>query len=352
MPQEHPSPSALAVPAAGPYDVIVTRDGLVEARHRVHAVVVEGNGTVRQAVGDPARRTWWRSCAKPFQVMPLVREGGFEALGWGDEELALACASHGGEPEHVALAARMLGTVGLDERALACGAHEPLAERGARLLREAGAMPTRLHNNCSGKHAAMLARAGRLGAPLAGYHEAGHPVQRDALAEVAHWCDLPEAEVQVGTDGCGVRVFGLPLQAMAVGYARLAEASLCADPVAARILRAMTTHPFLVGGTDRFDTLVMQATGGRVVCKVGAEGVHSAAIIDVGIGLALKVEDGHPRAQYPAMLALLSAHGAFPDGLPPALQEVAAQAVRNTRGERVGTVRVASLGLGDAVADP
>jgi L-asparaginase II len=338
--------------ACGPYDVIVTRDGLVEARHRVHAVVVEGNGTVREAVGDPSIRTWWRSCAKPFQVLPFVRDGGLEAMGWGEAELALACASHGGEPEHVALAGRMLAAVGVGEEALACGAHEPLAERGARLLREGGTVPTRLYNNCSGKHAAMLARARTLGAPLAGYHLAGHRVQQDARATVAHWCGMAEAEMAVGTDGCGVRVFGLPVQAMALGYARLAEASHCADPSAARIIRAMTTHPFLVGGTGRFDTLVMEATAGRVVCKVGAEGVHSAAIIDAGIGLALKVEDGHPRAQVPAMLALLAAHGAFPGGLPAELEEVARQPVRNTRGEQVGVVRVAPLALGAAVGPP
>lgn len=351
MPPASSLATAPPVPDAGPYDVVVTRHGLVEARHRVHAVVVEGNGVVREAVGDPARRTWWRSCAKPFQVMPFVREGGMEAMGWGDEELALACASHGGEPEHVALAARMLAAVGVGEEALACGAHEPLADRGARLLREAEAVPTRLHNNCSGKHAAMLARARLLGAPLAGYHEAAHPVQRDARATVAHWCALDEDEVLVGGDGCGVRVFGLPLRAMALGYARLAEASHCADPVAARILRAMTGHPFLVGGTDRFDTLVMAATAGRVVCKVGAEGVHAAAIIDAGIGLALKVEDGHPRAQVPAMLALLAAHGAFPDGIPDSLRGVALHPVCDTRGEQVGVVRVAALALGDAAAD-
>ena len=337
--------------APGRYDVVVTRSGVVESHHRVHVAVVQGNGTVLDQAGDPARRTWWRSCAKPFQVMALVRDGGLEAMGWGEEELALACASHGGEPEHVAVAARMLAAVGVGEEALACGPHEPLAERGAELLRIDGASPTRLHNNCSGKHAAMLARAQRLGAPLAGYDHREHPVQREALQAVAHWCGLSPADVAVGTDGCGVCVFGLPLLAMATGYARLAEASHCADPVAARIVGAMTAHPFLVGGTGRFDTEVLRAGGGRVVCKVGAEGVHAAAILDAGIGIAIKVEDGHARAQVPAMLAVLEAHGAFPEGLPPTLQRYAQRAVLDTRDLPVGVIRVEARAMGDLLDD-
>jgi len=348
---DQPTSFATAARAPGRYDVVVTRSGVVESHHRVHVAVVQGNGTVVEQAGDPTRRTWWRSCAKPFQVMALVRDGGLEAMGWGEEELALACASHGGEPEHVALAGRMLTSLGVGEEALACGPHEPLSERGAEQLRVAGAAPTRLHNNCSGKHAAMLARARMLGAPLAGYHHREHPVQQEALGTVAQWCGVSPASLAVGTDGCGVRVFGLPLLAMATGYARLAEASHCADPVAARILGAMTAHPFLVGGTGRFDTEVMRAGGGRVVCKVGAEGVHSAAILDAGIGIAIKVEDGHPRAQYPAMLAVLEAHGAFPQGVPPALQGVARRVVHDTRDLPVGMIRVAALAMGDPVDD-
>jgi L-asparaginase II len=349
MPTQPLNPADALAP--GRYDVVVTRSAVVESHHRVHVAVVQGNGTVLDQAGDPTRRTWWRSCAKPFQVMALVRDGGLEAMGWGEEELALACASHGGEPEHVAVAARMLADVGVGEEALACGPHEPLAERGAELLRVAGVSPTRLHNNCSGKHAAMLARAQRLGAPLAGYHLREHPVQQEALQAVAHWCGMPPADVAVGTDGCGVGVFGLPLLAMATGYARLAEASYSADPVSARIVGAMTAHPFLVGGTGRFDTEVMRAGGGRVVCKVGAEGVHSAAILDAGIGIAIKVEDGHARAQVPAMLAVLEAHGAFPEGVPPTLHRYARRAVRDTRGLSVGVIRVDARAMGDLLDD-
>lgn len=330
-----------------PLDVVVTRGELIESRHRVHAAVVTADGTLVDAARDPELPVWWRSCAKPFQVMPLLRSGGLERLGWGGEELALACASHGGEPEHVAIAQRMLERLGLEEGDLACGPHDPLASRGARLLRDAGQRPTRLHNNCSGKHAAMLARAALTEAPTAGYERATHSVQQDCLHAVSQWCGLPMPDIGVGVDGCGVSVFALPLANMALAYARLVRAAVEGDGASRRVVSAMTTHPFLVGGTDRFDTLLMQACGGNVVCKIGAEGVHTFAIVDRGIGFAVKVEDGAPRAQYPAVLALLAAYGALPDPLPDALRDHVLRPVRNTRGELVGAISVGSGDVGD-----
>jgi L-asparaginase II len=327
--------------------VAVTRGGLIESRHRVHAAVVDADGTLLEAARDPELTVWWRSCAKPFQVMPLLRSGGFDAYGWGAEELALACASHGGEPEHVAIAARMLERLGLEEGDLACGPHEPLAARGARTLRESGGRPTRLHNNCSGKHSAMLARAKQLGAPTSGYERAAHAVQRDCRRAVAEWCAMSTEAVGVGVDGCGVSVFALPLANMALSYARLVRAAAEGDAASRRVVSAMTLHPFLVGGTDRFDTLLMKACGGNVVCKIGAEGVHTVAIVDQGIGFAVKVEDGTPRAQFPAVLALLAAYDALPDPLPEALRDHVQRAVRNTRGEVVGVVLAANGDVGD-----
>jgi L-asparaginase II len=328
------------------YDVVVTRSGIVESRHRVHAAVVSADGRLIERARDPHVRTWWRSCAKPFQVMPLVRDGGLDRLGWGATQLALACASHGGEPEHVALAESMLAGIGQEEGDLACGAHEPLAARGARLLRESGERVTRLHNNCSGKHAAMLARCTLLGESTSGYEQATHIVQRDAHETVAAWAGLSVDHLGVGVDGCGVPVFALPLAHMALSYARLASASRQGDDVCRRIVDAMVSHPFLVGGSDRFDTRLMEATSGNVVCKVGAEGVHTFAIIDRGLGFALKVEDGSQRAQFVAVLAMLAAYDALPEPLPESLRESAVRAVRNTRGEQVGEVFVSDAKLG------
>lgn len=328
-------------------DVVVSRGGTVESRHRVHAAVVSAEGVLVESARDPELAVWWRSCAKPFQVMPLLRSGGFDEFGWGVEELALACASHGGEPEHVAVAARMLARLGLEEGDLACGPHEPLATRGARLARESGQRLTRLHNNCSGKHSAMLARAVQRGESTAGYERTTHPVQRDCLTAVAEWTGVSEESVGVGVDGCGVSVFALPLANMALSYARLVRAAAEGDAASRRVVSAMTAYPFLVGGTDRFDTVLMDACGGNVLCKIGAEGVHTFAIVDRALGFAIKVEDGAPRAQYPAVLALLAAYGALPDPVPESLREYVQRAVRNTRGEPVGVVRVGDADVGD-----
>ena len=323
-------------------DVLVTRGSGVESRHRVHAAVVEANGTLVAVARDPATVTMWRSCAKPFQVMPLLASGGFDDLGWGDDELALACASHGGEPEHVAIAESMLRDIGLEEGDLACGPHDPLSTRGARIIRESGDRPTRLHNNCSGKHAAMLARANAAGWQLDGYERDHHPVQQGALEEVARWSGTPAEQIVRAIDGCGVVVFGLSIAAMSLAYARFAGASERGDEIAARITRAIASRPFLFGGSDRFDSLVVEETGGRVIPKVGAEGVHSVAVLDQQIGFTIKVEDGAARAQYPAVLRMLQYLDALPDTLPPRLAEYGRTRIRNTRGEIVGELMPAT----------
>ena len=323
-------------------DVVVTRGGIVESLHRVHAAVADASGRIIAHAGERERVTHWRSCAKPFQVMPLVDGGGFDRIGWGDDQLALAVASHGGEPEHVALAETMLTSIGMEAGDLACGPQDPLAQRGQKLLREKGGHPTRLHNNCSGKHAAMLAQAHSSGWPAFGYERQDHPVQRGCLDEVAKWTGLATSEIGQAVDGCGCVVFALPIASMARAYARLADAARRSSPTASRIVHAMQTRPFLVGGTDRFDSALIEATEGRVIAKIGAEGVHSVAIIDDGIGIAVKVEDGAQRAQFPAVLAVLQHLGALPQDLPPRLAEFRQRALRNSRGEIVGEVRPAS----------
>ena len=334
-PPDSPSPSF-------DLDVVVTRGDAIESRHRVHAAVVDRKGRLVASARDADVVTYWRSCAKPFQVMPLLRSGGFDRLKWGDDQLALACASHGGEPEHVAIADAMLRTIGLEEGDLACGPHEPLSARGAKLVRESGQRITRLHNNCSGKHAAMLARAHTEGWSHQGYERTGHPVQRDILTEITQWCEVPESSLLQAVDGCGAVVFGLPLERMAYSYAKLAAAATQGDDNPARVVHAMRTRPFLVGGSDRFDSALMEETDGRVLSKVGAEGVHTVAVVEDGIGIAVKVEDGAQRAQFAALLRLLQLLGTLPDSLPPRLEEFAHRPLRNTRGEIVGEVRSAA----------
>ena len=322
-------------------DVIVTRGGHVESTHRVHAAVVDEKGTLIGTARDPQFETFWRSCAKPFQVMPFLASGGFDRAGWGADQLALACASHGGEPEHVAIAQGMLNSVGLEEGDLACGPHEPLSSRGARIARESRVRLTRLHNNCSGKHAAMLARAKTEGWQTQGYERDGHPVQQAVLESISYWSSVPADNITTAVDGCGAAVFSLPLEAMARAYARFATSVLKGDELATRVMEAIVTRPFLIGGTERFDTVLIEETEGRVIAKVGAEGVHSGAILDAGIGFVVKVEDGAQRAHCPAVLRLLQKLGALPDTLPPRLEEFMHKPIRNTRNEIVGDIQPA-----------
>ncbi len=323
-------------------DVVVTRGESVESYHRVHAAVVDASDRLLGAAGDPELVTFWRSCAKPFQVMPLLECGGFDANEWGDEELALTCASHGGEPEHVAIVEAMLSTLGLEEGDLACGPQDPLAPRGAKIVRESGIRIKRTHNNCSGKHTGMLALAKHHGWSIEGYERSEHPVQQAMLNQVALWTGFGPTQIEVAVDGCGAVVFGLPLDRMARAYARLGSAAQRGEEIPERVVAAMGRHPFLVGGTERFDSIIIEETRGRVITKVGAEGVHSAVILDQGIGIAIKVEDGNPRAQHPALVRLLQELDALPDPLPPRLAEILSKPVRNSRGEVVGETSVAS----------
>lgn len=323
-------------------DVVVTRGGTIESRHRVHAAVVGPGDAVLAEARDPSLVSMWRSCAKLFQVLPFLSSGGFDELGWGDEELALACASHGGEPEHIAMADRMLQSIGREEGDLACGPHEPLSARGAKLARESGRPFSRLMNNCSGKHAAMLARATTAGWPTHGYERADHSVQRCCLAEVATWSGVPIDDMPIGVDGCGVVVMALSLTAMARAYSRWGQAVEVGDELPSRCAAAIRTYPFLFGGTDRFDTVMIEETGGRVISKVGAEGVHSVTVPGLGFGVAIKVEDGAQRAQGIAVIRALQMLSVLPEELTPRLAEWAMRPIRNTRGEIVGEVRAES----------
>ena len=320
-------------------DVAVARGDSVESRHRVHAAVVEGGDLVAGA-RDPHLVTMWRSCAKPFQVLPLLTSGGFDRLSWGTEELALACASHGGEPEHVAVVERMLASIGLEEGDLACGPHEPLSNKGLKSWRESGRPLSRLHNNCSGKHSAMLARAHTMSWPTRGYERAEHQVQLSCLGEVASWTGVPIDDMPIAVDGCGVTVMALPLDRMALAYARLGAAMQSGEEMPARIGAAVRLHPQLLGGCGRFDTVVLQETEGRVIAKVGAEGVHSVMVPDRGIGFAVKSEDGALRAQLTAVVEVLRLLEVLPS-MPPRLDEYLHKPLRNTRGEVVGEVRIA-----------
>jgi L-asparaginase II len=319
--------------------VEVWRGAVVESVHRVSVAVADGAGRVCAVAGDPYRPVLARSAIKPLQALPLVEDGGVDHFCFTDRELALCCASHNAEPFHLECAASMLRRIDADESALACGPHPPLGAAAARVLLAAGEEPGRLHNNCSGKHAGMLALARLHGWPLAGYHLPDHPVQRRMLAELERWSALGADEVGTAMDGCGVVTFALPLRALAGAFGRFAAAVRRGDAGPARIARAMTGHPEYVAGTGRLCTALMRAAGGSIVAKVGAEGVYCAAVPGAELGVALKVEDGAVRAAEPALLAVLHALGVLPGEALGALESFAAPELRNTLGHRVGEVR-------------
>ena len=319
--------------------VDLLRGAVVESRHRVSVAVADAGGRLVAHAGDPHLVTFWRSAAKFFQAIPLVTDGGAAALGVTDEELALACASHNGEARHVAIATSTLAKAGCRADDLACGPHPSLAEPVARAMSARGEAPTRLHNNCSGKHAAMLAQARHHGWPTAGYHEPEHPVQRRCLDEVARWTGAAPGDIGLGVDGCGVTCFALPLFGMALAYARLGARRLGGpgaegrEAAADRLVCAVTADPFLIAGTGRLCTEILAASGGRVVAKVGAEGVYSAAIPELALGVAVKVEDGDFKASGTALLAVLDQ---LAPGAAPVSDDWRVPPVRNTRGVVVG----------------
>jgi L-asparaginase II len=295
------------------------RGDAVESFHRGAFVVANTAGAVRTAAGDIDRPVFPRSAVKLLQALPLVASGAADALGLEDAELALACASHNGEPVHVRTAAAMLRKAGLSADVLECGAHWPYHDESARALAASGAQPGPLHNNCSGKHAGFaclgchLARAaGRDPAAfLRGYVERGHPVMREVASAIEATTGVPLDDAPCGTDGCSIPTWGLPLRALARAFARVATGQGLSPELARaalRLRRAIAQHPHLVAGSGRVDTRLMQQFGEAVCCKVGAEGVYCAALPGLGLGVALKMDDGNTaRAAEVALAALLEA---------------------------------------------
>ncbi|HSA82052.1 MAG TPA: asparaginase [Geminicoccaceae bacterium] len=325
-----------------PVGVLVLRGERVESRHRVSYAVAAAAGALRHAGGDSDRPIFPRSAVKPLQALVLLESGAGERFGVSQAELALACASHGGEACHVDPVRRWLARLGLDQTALECGTHPPTHAPSAERLRAAGQTPEPAHNNCSGKHAAMLTVARHIAAPLAGYIAADHPVQRlvaATLAEMVGIAALPEP----ATDGCGIPTYPLTLAQLATAMARLA------DPHALRpvrraacleVCRAMSAHPNLVAGSGRPCTAIMTAAP-EVVVKTGAEGVYAAALPKLGLGLALKVEDGAGRAAPVALIALLEALGALPARTRGELVEIARPTLVNHAGKAIGRIEPA-----------
>lgn len=320
--------------------VEVLRGGAVESRHRGAVAVADGAGRLLFTLGDVEAPVFPRSAIKVIQALPLVESGAADALGLTAADLALSTASHNGEEAHVEGARAMLARVGRDETCLVCGPHWPGREDDRGRLHLAGRTPTRLHNNCSGKHAGFVCCAVHAGIDPTGYGDVDHPVQREIAAALSDVTGVDTARVPRGRDGCSIPTWALPVAAMARGFARLATGEGLAATrarAARRLLDAAIAEPFMIAGTERFCTDFIRACGGSVYVKTGAEGVFCAALPALGLGVAVKCDDGAARAAEVVTATVVSRLlGRYED---PALARFRTPVIRDWNGVEVGGLR-------------
>lgn len=316
--------------------VRVERAGIEEALHVGHLAVADADGRVSVALGNPNRTTFYRSCAKPFQALAAVRTDIVSRFSLQTEHIAIMAASHSGEPRHIEVVRDLLRRSDVPEDALQCGAHWPYNEAAASIVRRQMTEPLAVFNNCSGKHAGMLAAARALDAPLANYLDREHPVQQYIRDAVTEFTNVSPSQVHYGLDGCSAPNPAVPLAAIARSFARLIRSD---DQNARRIVEAMATEPFLIGGTNRFDTRLMEVTGGRLVAKGGAAGAHCTADRRSGYGLAIKLDSGDGTWSSVAVISALEQLHWLEPGERQALADFAEPELRNHRQTVVGHVR-------------
>ena len=322
--------------------VEVWRGQMVESLHRGDVAVVDSHGNLLYYAGDPQRVTYARSSAKPLQALPMVESGAVDSFHMTDEEIALACASHSGEEQHVLRILAFLSRIGIPPEKLRCGTHAPYSQPAFELLLKRGEEYTAIHNNCSGKHSGMLAFAKFLNADLDSYLLLEHPIQQRILQVVSEMSEVNKDQIELGVDGCGVPVFGLPVQNLALAFAKLADPSeLQPDRATAvrRIVTAMMKYPHLVAGTERFCTGLMEAGQGQVLGKAGAEGVYCAGIPAEGIGICVKVDDGNSRAAYPVVVETLRQLSLVSEEALAALEGFRNPILQNHQGTVVGELK-------------
>jgi len=325
--------------------VKVFRGDYLESTHDIHVAVTDQNGKLLYSYGNPDRLTFARSSMKPFQAIPLIETGAAVHFHYSPKEISISCASHSGEDFHRETVLNILKKIGLGIDDLQCGMHPPRRDEDYRKLILSGEPLTPLYSNCSGKHSAMLATAVHMGEEVDSYREIDHPVQQRILQVVSEICDTPVEDIAIGIDGCGVPVHRLPLEKTAYGYAQLAAGRSERHPEhseALKIIRdAMMAHPEMVAGTDRFDTDVMTLFPGKIVAKGGAEGVQCVGLVEEGIGIAIKCEDGNPRALSAVTLKILEDLGFVKEVSDEALyKKYRYPEVLNMRKDRIGHIEI------------
>jgi len=332
-----------------PVLVEVLRGSLVESRHRGAVAVCDSSGTVAFSLGDVDARTYPRSAVKAIQALPLIESGAADRFGLDSNELALACSSHSGEPQHVATAAAMLAKAGRDVGTLECGVHWPLASSAARALAARGEAPSALHNNCSGKHAGFICLACSLGVDPLHYVQPDHVAQREVTAALAGVTGAALERETPAIDGCSIPTYPIALSALARGFARFGTGEGFGPErakAARRLREAVAAHPFLVAGTGRFDTIVMEVLGARAFVKTGAEGVYCAALPEQGLGIAIKSEDGAGRAAEAVMANMLLRFLPMSAEERDKLAPQSSPRLRNWNGIEIGSIRVTpALGM-------
>jgi L-asparaginase II len=320
---------------------VVTRGECVEGIHYGSIVVADQRGKVLYSVGDPNWQTFTRSSCKPLQAMPLFSHEHFPELGLTPEEVAIICGSHSGEPEHVRTVKQILGRLGLDETHLDCGVHPPFYLREMNKMPVEGEKFSPLQHNCSGKHSGMLAQCKLLGVPTAGYLEIDHPVQQGILSCLSIFTGLEKDRIDVGIDGCSAPNFALPLNVLGSIYAQLAKpiADCRYFDTCKLIYSAMTSHPFMVSGTNRLDLVLMKAGKGDWIAKMGAEAIQCIGIQSRGWGIAIKIIDGNTRAVNTVVVEVLRQLHLVDDLETTPLGEYIRSGIKNYKGLKIGEIK-------------
>ncbi|MGG0668544.1 asparaginase [Sporosarcina koreensis] len=322
--------------------VTVERGRLIESIHRGDIAIVNAKGEVISSVGDIGKVVFARSSMKPLQAIPVIETGAADHYHFDDGDLALACASHNGEKQHTKRATSILSRLELDEAHLKCGTHPPRRQEAYEELIRSGGESTAIHNNCSGKHSGMLATAKYMNENVDDYYKIDHPVQQRILSVISELTDVPKEDIEIGTDGCGVPVHGIPLRNLALGFARMADPSDLKETrqqSIGRVTDAMMNAPEMVGGTSRFCTDFMKHMRGKMFGKVGAEGVYCVGVPKAGIGIAVKIEDGNSRATSSVILEILSQMDLIDEKEAKVLESYHFPTLLNARKEKVGMLK-------------
>ena len=322
--------------------VTVERGQLVESIHRGDIAIVDAKGEVISSIGDIEKVIFARSSMKPLQTIPIIETGAADRYHFDDGDLALACASHNGEKQHTERAASIISRLGLEVDHLKCGMHPPRRQEAYEELIKSGGNVTPIHNNCSGKHSGMLATAQHMNESVDDYYKIEHPVQQRILTVISELTDVPMEDIQIGIDGCGVPVHGIPLRNLALGFARMADPSELEESrqqSIRRVTTAMMNAPEMVGGTSRFCTDFMKHMSGKMFGKVGAEGVYCVGVPKAGIGIAVKIEDGNARATSAVIMEILSQMDLLDEQEANALESYHYPPLLNARKELVGMLK-------------